>query len=90
MPLCVCAGVDLPATDYTLLNSALEAAAAGAQLVPTPVFMSKAQQLYEMILVRHGLMIVGYSYGAKTSIYRYNIQMHGGSASITMGKGYHT
>jgi dynein heavy chain len=32
--------------------------------------MGKAQQLYEMILVRHGLMIVGYSYGAKTSIYR--------------------
>lgn len=65
-----CTGVDLPATDYSHLNTALEAAAAAAQLVPTPVFMSKAQQLYEMILVRHGLMIVGYSYGAKTSIYR--------------------
>jgi hypothetical protein len=62
--------VDLPATDYSALNTALEAAAAAAQLVPTPVFISKAQQLYEMILVRHGLMIVGYSYGAKTSIYR--------------------
>lgn len=36
----------------------------------TPVFMEKAHQLYEMILVRHGLMIVGYSYGAKTSIYK--------------------
>jgi hypothetical protein len=32
--------------------------------------MSKAQQLYEMILVRHGLMLVGHSYGAKTSVYR--------------------
>lgn len=62
--------MDLPATDYSHLNTALEAAAAGAQLVPTPAFMGKAQQLYEMILVRHGLMIVGYSYGAKTSIYR--------------------
>jgi dynein heavy chain len=27
-------------------------------------------QLYEMILVRHGLMLVGYSYGAKTEAYR--------------------
>jgi dynein heavy chain len=34
------------------------------------VFIDKAHQLYEMILVRHGLMLVGYSYGAKTSIYR--------------------
>ncbi len=67
--MCV-TGVELPATDYTALNMALEAAAATAQLVPTTVFISKAQQLYEMILVRHGLMIVGYSYGAKTSIYR--------------------
>ena len=37
---------------------------------PTPVFLDKAHQLYEMILVRHGLMLVGYSYGAKTAIYR--------------------
>jgi dynein heavy chain, axonemal len=37
---------------------------------PTPAFIEKAHQLYEMILVRHGLMLVGYSYGAKTTIYR--------------------
>lgn len=37
---------------------------------PTPVFIEKAHQLYEMILVRHGLMLVGYSFGAKTSIYK--------------------
>jgi dynein heavy chain len=37
---------------------------------PVPVFIEKAHQLYETTLVRHGLMLVGYSYGAKTSIYR--------------------
>jgi hypothetical protein len=37
---------------------------------PTSVFLEKTFQLYEMILVRHGLMIVGYSYGAKTSMWK--------------------
>uniref|UniRef100_A0A383V949 AAA+ ATPase domain-containing protein n=1 Tax=Tetradesmus obliquus TaxID=3088 RepID=A0A383V949_TETOB len=63
-------GVQLPPTDYAHLTSALESAGAAAQLVTTPVFIEKALQLYEMILVRHGLMIVGYSYSAKTSIYK--------------------
>eukprot|EP00957_Ditylum_brightwellii_P192880 14685868-Ditylum_brightwellii.AAC.1 len=39
-------------------------------LQPTPAFMEKIHQLYEMIMVRHGLMLVGMSYGAKTSLYR--------------------
>lgn len=33
-------------------------------------FMLKARQLYEMVLVRHGLMVVGLSYGAKTALYK--------------------
>ena len=34
------------------------------------VFLRKILELYEMIIVRHGLMLVGYSYGAKTSAYK--------------------
>lgn len=33
-------------------------------------FVLQARQLYEMILVRHGLMLVGLSFGGKTSIYK--------------------
>ena len=62
--------VALPPSDYQQLDACLMTACASANLQPTPVFIEKIHQLYEMILVRHGLMLVGYSFGAKTSMYR--------------------
>jgi len=62
--------VTLPEPDYKDLDDCLRAACKAANLQATPVFMEKAHQLYEMVLVRHGLMVVGYSFAAKTSIYR--------------------
>jgi hypothetical protein len=41
-----------------------------AGLQPLESFLTKAIQLYEMIVVRHGLMLVGQSYGMKTAAYR--------------------
>lgn len=35
-----------------------------------PAFIEKAIQLYEMVVVRHGLMLVGQSFGMKTSSIR--------------------
>ena len=63
-------GVELPEPDYDYMRASLELECARRNLQPTPVFLEKIFQLYEMILVRHGLMIVGYSYGAKTCMYR--------------------
>lgn len=60
----------LPEPDYKDLDECLRKACAAANLQATPVFMDKAHQLYEMILVRHGLMLVGFSFAAKTSICR--------------------
>eukprot|EP00965_Chrysotila_dentata_P012158 398782-Pleurochrysis_carterae.AAC.2 len=63
-------GVELPKADYDLLKECCGLYCAKANLQLTDNFFVKITQLYEMIIVRHGLMIVGYSYGAKTSMYR--------------------
>jgi hypothetical protein len=39
-------------------------------LQPLESLLSKAIQLYEMVIVRHGLMLVGDSYGMKTTTWR--------------------
>jgi dynein heavy chain, axonemal len=52
------------------METAIRANCAKNNWQATPVFLDKSYQLYEMILVRHGLMIVGYSFGAKTAITR--------------------
>ena len=76
-------GVELPEPDYDHMRASLRAECDKANLQPTPVFMEKTFQLYEMILVRHGLMLVGYSYGAKTCMYR----MLAGALKDLNGKG---
>ncbi|PNG99654.1 Dynein heavy chain 7, axonemal, partial [Tetrabaena socialis] len=63
-------GVDLSPPDYGPLAAALRTACASANLQPTQYFLTKATQLYEMILVRHGLMLVGSPFSGKTSAYR--------------------
>jgi dynein heavy chain len=55
-------GVTLPKLDYDLLEEKMLEACKTNNLIPKPCFLSKCIQLYETIMVRHGLMVVGDPY----------------------------
>ncbi|KAK0140700.1 Dynein heavy chain 3, axonemal [Merluccius polli] len=63
-------GVVLPKPDYDLLFKALNDNISKLKLQPVPWFIGKIIQVYEMMLVRHGFMIVGDPLGGKTSAYK--------------------
>ncbi|KAG8347796.1 putative Dynein heavy chain N terminal region 2 domain1 [Trypanosoma vivax] len=61
-------GVELPEPDYMDMHTALERVCATRNLQLTDYFELKIRQTYEMIVVRHGMMLVGFSFGGKTKI----------------------
>ncbi|OPJ87550.1 dynein heavy chain 3, axonemal isoform A [Patagioenas fasciata monilis] len=63
-------GVVLPTPDYDLLIKALTENIKKMDLQPVPWFLGKIIQVYEMMLVRHGFMIVGDPLGGKTCAYK--------------------
>ena len=60
----------LPKPDYEAFISAIKSNCEKLGLIAVDTFITKVLELYEMIVVRHGLMLVGFSFGAKTSMYR--------------------
>lgn len=63
-------GVILPKPDRDELIECLMNVFAQKNLQGTPWYILKCIQVYEMILVRHGLMIVGEPLGGKTCAYQ--------------------
>ncbi|RYG42908.1 hypothetical protein EON68_01195, partial [archaeon] len=60
-------GVTLPELDRALLDTAMRAACYDLELQPVPVLLEKVLQLYEMMIVRHGFMLVGQPFSGKTA-----------------------
>lgn len=63
-------GVKLPQPDRAELEGNVKKELAKKNLQATPWYCEKIIQIYEMILVRHGLMIVGEPMGGKTCAYQ--------------------
>ncbi|XP_021567967.1 dynein heavy chain 3, axonemal [Carlito syrichta] len=63
-------GVVLPKPDYEVFLKVLNENIKKMKLQPVSWFIGKIIQIYEMMLVRHGYMIVGDTMGGKTSAYK--------------------
>lgn len=60
--------VEIPTPDYKSLFECIRNQMTKLNLTETDYFLEKVIQLYEMILVRHGLMVVGMPFAGKTSV----------------------
>ncbi|KAG2469298.1 DYH7 protein, partial [Polypterus senegalus] len=60
-------GVQLPKADHSVMETAVVEICQQWHLQPVPWFINKVIQIYEMMLVRHGFMLVGGPLGGKST-----------------------
>ncbi|XP_012147752.1 dynein heavy chain 3, axonemal isoform X3 [Megachile rotundata] len=75
-------GISLPKPDRDELINLLRVTLEKRNLQDTPWYMEKIIQIYEMILVRHGLMVVGHTLSGKTKAYQSLAEALGDLAGI--------
>jgi len=63
-------GVEIPEHDYGRLQEEIVNALLARHLQPVPQQVLKVIQLYETMLVRHGVMLVGPTGSGKTTVYQ--------------------
>ncbi|XP_034028529.1 dynein heavy chain 12, axonemal [Thalassophryne amazonica] len=61
-------GINLPEADYQLFLEAATECCKSHNVQPTQVFLAKMIQTYEMMIVRHGFMLVGEPFAGKTKV----------------------
>ena len=61
-------GVVTPPPDYTRLMGEMELVCKARNLQPKSEFLNKCIELYETIMVRHGLMVVGGAFSGKSMV----------------------
>jgi dynein heavy chain len=63
-------GVKLMGIEVDPLIEAIKVASEARNLQPTDHFIEKALEIYDMVLSRHGVMVIGESFGGKTCSYQ--------------------
>ncbi|MEQ2250438.1 hypothetical protein ILYODFUR_000797 [Ilyodon furcidens] len=61
-------GISLPEADYQLFLETAKECCKSHNVQPTEVFLQKMIQTYEMMIVRHGFMLVGEPFAGKTRV----------------------
>uniref|UniRef100_A0A8C2LDF4 Dynein, axonemal, heavy chain 6 n=1 Tax=Cricetulus griseus TaxID=10029 RepID=A0A8C2LDF4_CRIGR len=82
-------GVQIPEHDYGILQSTIVDVMTGQNLQPELCMVKKVIQLYETMLVRHGVMLVGPTGGGKTTVYQVLAETLGNLEKLNTGNSFY-